>query len=109
MKIELKINPDAIMVLSALLSGVYASNPQIKLEKVIKCVLMDVYDKVQNKEKDLQRKQSLFDAKKKVTLSLKYSQAFYLSHFLMNLPAIENDFQKSQVIKLINLIDQKLC
>lgn len=109
MKIELKINPDSIVVLSQVLQGVYSSDAVTKIERVTKCILMDVYDKVSNKAKDLQRKQSLFDAKKKVTLSLKYSQAFYLSQFLLHLSSCENEYQKAQISKLINLLDQKLC
>lgn len=109
MKIELKTNPDGIITLKNVLQGVYNSEPQAKLEKVVKCVLMDVVDKIESKAKDLQRKQSLFDTKKKISLSLKYSQAFYLSQFLLNLPSVDNDFQKAQVIKIINFLDQKLC
>lgn len=109
MKIELKTNPDGIITLKTILQNVYSSEPHSKIEKVVKCVLMDVVDKVENKAKDLQRKHSLFDTKKKVTLTLKYSQAFYLSHFLLNLPEIENDFQRAQISKILTLIDQKLC
>lgn len=109
MKIELKINPDGIITLQSILQNVYSSEPHTKLEKVVKCVLMDVVDKVENKAKDLQRKHSLFDAKKKVTLSLKYSQAFYLVHFLLNLSPIENEFKKAQISKIISILDQKLC
>jgi len=109
MKIELKTNPDGIITLKNVLQGVYNSEPQTKLEKMVKCVLMDVVDKIESKAKDLQRKQSLFDTKKKISLSLKYSQAFYLAHFLLNLPSVDNDFQKAQVIKIINFLDQKLC
>lgn len=109
MKIELKTNPDGIITLKNVLQGVYNSEPQTKLEKVVKCVLMDVVDKIETKAKDLQRKQSLFDTKKKISLSLKYSQAFYLAHFLLHLPESENDFEKNQVHKLILQLDQKLC
>lgn len=109
MKIEIKLNPDNIVILNNVLSGVYSSNPSTKTGKITKCILMDVCDKIASKKKDLERKQTLFDSKKKVTLSLKYSQAFYLSHFLLNLPEFDNVFQDNQIQKIINLLDQKLC
>ena len=109
MKIELKTTPDGVITLKNVLQGVYNSEPQTKLEKMVKCVLMDVVDKIESKAKDLQRKQSLFDTKKKVSLILKYSQAFYLANFLLSLPESENDFEKNQVHQLINQLDQKLC
>jgi len=109
MKTELKINPDGIIVLSQLLSGVYTSQSFTTLEKVRKCILMDVYDKLTTKAKDLQRKQTLFDTKKKVTFSLKFSQAYYLLQFLNNIDLFDNEFQKVQIQKIINLLDQKLC
>lgn len=109
MKIELKLNPDGIIVLAQLLSGVYTTQSYTTLENVRKCVLMDVYDKLTTKAKDLQRKQSLFDSKKKVTLSLKFSQAYYLLQFLNNIDLFANEFKKIQIQKIINLLDQKLC
>lgn len=109
MKIELKINPDAVIVLSQKLAGVYIANPHTTVEKVVKCILMDVFDRVSAKAKDLQRKQSLFDSKKKVTLSLKFHQAYYLHKFLDKQDTFESQFQQIQVQKIINILDQKLC
>src|SRR5690554_965089 len=109
MKTELKLNTDAIIVLSKLLSGVYLGQPLTTLERVSKCVLMDVFDKVSAKAKDLQRKQSLFDSRKKVTLSLKFHQAYYLYEFIKDVEMFENDFQAAQIQKIFNLLDQKLC
>ena len=109
MKTELKLNPDAIIVLSQVLSGVYTANPIANYEKVMKCILMDVFDKVTAKAKELQRKQSLFDSKKKVTLSLKFHQAYYLYEFIKDIEMFDNDFQATQIRKIFNLLDQKLC
>ncbi len=109
MKIELKINTDAILELSQRLSGVYMASPNTTPEKVMKCVLMDVVDKVSAKAKELQRKQSLFDSKKKVTISLKFHQAYFLNEFLNKEVLFENEFQKVQVQKITNILDQKLC
>jgi len=109
MKIELKLNTDAIIVLSQKLAGVYIANPNTTPEKVMKCVLMDVFDKVSAKAKDLQRKQSLFDSRKKVTLSLKFHQAYYLYEFIKDIEMFETDFQAAQIQKIFNLLDQKLC
>lgn len=108
MKIELKLSTDGIIVLSQVLSSAYTANPIGNHEKVMKCVLMDVFDKVSTKAKSLQRKQSLFDTKKKVTLSLKFSQAYYLYHFIKDIEMYDNDFQAAQIQKVFNVLDQKL-
>lgn len=108
MKIELKLNSDAIIALSQKLSGVYIAYPLTTSEKVMKCVLMDVFDRVSTKAKGLQRKQSLFDSKKKVTLSLKFHQAYYLYEFIKGIEMFDTDFQATQIQKIINLLDQKL-
>jgi len=108
MKTELKLIPDNIILLSKLLSGAYTSQTFTLLEKVSKCNLMDVYDKVSAKAKELQRKQSLFDSKKKVTLSLKVSNAYYLYQFLINHYPVDNDYYKAQIEKIKNQLAERL-
>lgn len=107
MKIEIKTNSDGIMVLAQALSPVYHANPIDKIERVKQCILMDVVDKVTSKTKELKRKATLFDTKKKVKITLKYSQAYFLSEYLKEIEPT-NPYQRACIYKIEEQINTKL-
>lgn len=110
MKTELNLTPDNILVLDTVLSDICSSQPITTLEKVNKCILIDVFKIVNRKAGEQKIKQTaLFDKKKKVKLSFKISEAYYLLQFLNNIDLFNDTETKFHIQKIINLLDQKLC
>lgn len=110
MKIELKLLPEEIVVLSAALNTIYNSNADTRKQKTILSIGYDIADKFDSKAKSLQKKTTLFDAKKKVKMTLKHHEADVLEFILLDqikytdIPYIINIIQKT-----INTLNQKLA
>ena len=112
MKIELKLNNDALIACNSLIKGVYdsATYPDTEAGKLIKSICFDVADKLDSKCKSLVKKATLFETKKKYTITLKYHEAWGLNLALCQLIEPEtNEYKKVIIAKIINELNQKLA
>lgn len=111
MKIELKLTNDALIACNSLIKGVYdsATYPDSEAGKLIKSICFDVADKLDSKCKNLVKKASLFDSKKKHNFALKYHEAWGLSLALIQLNENEpNEYARIIIAKIITDLHQKL-
>ncbi|WP_435135768.1 hypothetical protein [Formosa sp. A9] len=110
MKIDLKLSNDALVAAHNILKQVY--NPSYPNEiqiKVYKSIGFELADKFEKKVKAQQKKASLFDQKKKISVTLKYYEAWALKAIATDLIyTCSNDYSKNLVQTLINVLDQKL-
>jgi chromosome condensin MukBEF complex kleisin-like MukF subunit len=111
MKIEVKITNDGLMSISALLMLLYGKKVTTNgQEKVLLSIGYDLADKFDSKAKQLVKKSSLFDTKKRHKITLKYHEAWALEIILIEfLPFHSNEFSKNEVQKVINQLNQKLA
>ena len=76
MKIELKLNNDSIIAVNELLSYIYdMERSNDKKVNVNLSIGYDLADKFDSKAKQLVKKATLFDTKKKHKITLKYHEA----------------------------------
>lgn len=111
MKIELKMNNDTLVSIHRLLENLYMLNLSvITQENVYKSIGFDLAEKFEKKLKTRIKNATLFDAKKKIKISLKTHEAWALKEIAVNLiTTIDAPFQQNQLQKLINTLDQKLA
>lgn len=107
MKIKINTNPTGIFTLHGILQSMEQVKPNNKGQKVLRCVLLDVADKIATKERDLRRKMGLFDGKKKIDVTLKYSQAYYLNQ-LLNGYICEGDLENAAIYHINSQLGSKL-
>ncbi|AUS06459.1 hypothetical protein [Pseudotamlana carrageenivorans] len=111
MKIELKLNNDALMAVNKLLQRTYELPVSVnKVENVYKSIGFDLADTFDKKVKTKIKKADLFDQKKLVKFTLKFHEVWALHRILIDLmPLCDNKFLANHVQNVINKLDQKLC
>ena len=109
MKIELKLTADQVFATAKLLEQVYYSEPADTNQKLMRSIAIDVADKYISKQHALHSKQSLFDAKKKHKITLKFHEAYALHSVIETLIHTVNDIYSATILKLIlATLNQKL-
>lgn len=109
MKIDLKISPDQLIATASILEGIDNPIALSSNEKMLLSIAYDLVDKFSQKSTKTKRKTDLFSTRKKVTVSLKFHEAWALEKILIERKAVlVNDFSKSMVQTVINLLNQKL-
>lgn len=111
MKIELKLNNDTIVAINELLSYVYdMEKSNDKKVNVYRSIGFDLADKFDSKAKQLVKKSTLFDAKKKHKITLKYYEAWALEIILRELFTMSDDhYNRFRVNLVIDNLNQKLA
>lgn len=111
MKIDLKLTSDEILYLddktTLTMSIRWTQLPKDKRNAY--SIMLDVLDKVSSKAKTIKRNQSLFDAKKKHKLSLKWHEADYLEQYIDVFYSYQEDaYSQNMARKIIAQLNQKL-
>ena len=109
MKIALKLNPDTAIIIAATIEAVYNSKALTRKEKSTLSIALDVAAKLDGKAVSVKAKQNLFDAKKKISISLKFHEADMLEMLLIQqMKGIEEIYIRQEIQKAINQLNQKL-
>lgn len=114
MKIEIKLKADQVNYLASVFESfgnvtVQTFVNQERSRKVIISICMELSDKFSDKFKAISRKSTLFDAKKKYKISLKYYEAHAISVYLRGVELNETDtYRKMTAIHLLTQLDQHL-
>ncbi|WP_306353689.1 hypothetical protein [Flavobacterium sp. '19STA2R22 D10 B1'] len=111
MKVELTLTNDSILAVNELLSHVYnMEKSNDKQENVYRSIGFELADKFDSKAKELIKKSSLFNVKKKYKFSLKYYEAWALEIILKELFSYTNNhYTRLQVNLIIDRLNQKLA
>lgn len=109
MKIELKISPDQLLATASVLEDIDTVRAATIHGKLMLSIAYDLKDKICSKSSKTKRRPDVFSKGKKVSVSLKYYEAWALEKILIERKAVlQNDFNKSMVQTVINLLNQKL-
>jgi hypothetical protein len=112
MKIELKLKADEINYLDCKTVLTMAINPNelLKDKRSAYSIMLDVSDKIQAKAKTINRKTTLFDAKKTHKISLKWHEAETLEQYIDVFSTYQDDnYNKNIARKIIAQLNQKLA
>jgi hypothetical protein len=112
MKIELKLTADEIIYCESKTNLTLGMCPNdVGRDKwPAMSIMLDVGDKVMSKAKQLNRKQSLFDSKKKHKISFKFHEAHTLHDYLSAFTEKETDPYKQNLARnIITQLNQKLA
>lgn len=111
MKIELKLTTDALLACNKLLHNVYETSAQTSKEsRITLSIAYDVAEKIGTKARNVIKKQSLFDCKKKHKITFKYHEAWALEQIIRNMiDTFNNVYQSSLLINIADTINQKLA
>ena len=110
MKIILQISNDGLMAVDSVLQQMYSPNlPLTEMQKVYKSIGFDLADLFEKKRKIQIKKASLFTAKKKVKISLKYFEAWALKALLIDLiDLMQSAYHKQCAQNVLYKLDEKL-
>ena len=110
MKINLSLAPENAIIIAATIEAVYNSKAFTRREKSTLSIAYDVAAKLDGKAVHLKAKMNLFDAKKKIKISLKFHEADMLELLLIQqLRSIQDEYIRGQIQKTINDLNQKLA
>ena len=110
MKIALKLNPDTAIIVAATIEAVYNSKALTRREKSTLSIALDVASKLDTKAINVKAKRNLFDAKKKISISLKFHEADMLEMLLIQqMKGVEQPYIRQEIQKAINQLNQKLA
>ena len=110
MKILLKLNPETALIVAATIEAVYNSKALTRREKSTLSIALDVATKIDGKAVAIKAKQNLFDAKKKITISLKFHEADMLELLLLQqIESVQDAYIRLEIQKAINILNQKLA
>lgn len=111
MKIELRINNDALMAVNELLKKIYDLPISVDpIENVYRGIGFDLSDMFDKKARSKVKKANLFDQKKLIKFTLKFQEGWALHKLLINLkPYGENEFIRHQIQTVIDKLDPKVC
>lgn len=110
MNIDLKLSPETIIILNEALQPIYNTKSSNRREKCALSIALDVVVKIESKAKSLKSKMNLFDAKKKVKISLKPHEADVLEIILIQqIKDCNVVYIKHQIQKIIDMLNQKLA
>lgn len=110
MKTKLKFSVDEIVAISTVLNLIYeipfnALNQETKIFFSVGYSLSDTFEK---KRRELIKKLDLLNSHKKVSITLKYHEAWGLKNILIDqIHLAKNDYQKTNIQKSINQLDSK--
>lgn len=111
MKIELKLTADEIMYCENKTNLTLAMSPtDVGRDKwPTMSIMLDVCDKVTAKAKQLNRKQELFDSKKKHKITFKFHEAYTLHDYMEAFTENETDpYRQNLARKILAQLNQKL-
>ena len=109
MKIALKLNPDTAIIIAATIEAVYNSKALTRKEKSTLSIALDVASKLDAKAINVKAKRNLFDAKKKISITLKFHEADMLEMLLIQqMQGVEQPYIRQEIQKAINQLNQKL-
>jgi hypothetical protein len=111
MKVSLKTTVEKLAVINSIAQGVYNCTPTLDImENVTRSIAFDVADKLSAKWKSVVKKSNnLFQYRAKLSIALKYHEAWALRDILRDLIVnCETDFQRQTVQKTINDLDKSL-
>lgn len=110
MKIVLKLNPETALIVAATIEAVYNSNALTRREKSTLSIALDVAAKIDGKAISIKAKRNLFDAKKKISISLKFHEADMLELLLLQqIESVQETYIRQEIQKAINILNQKLA
>lgn len=110
MRIEIRLSPETIIIIGATLQSVYNSKAHTRRHKSTLSIALEVASKLDSKVASLKGKMTLFDAKKKIKVSLKFYEADMLELLLIDqLKHVEDIFIRQQIQTTIDLLNQKLA
>ena len=110
MKILLKLNPETALIVASTIEAVYNSKALTRREKSTLSIAIDVATKIDGKAVSIKAKQNLFDAKKKISITLKFHEADMLELILMEqIKGVQEPYIRLQIQKAINILNQKLA
>lgn len=110
MKIDLKLTPENALIIAATIEAVYNSKALTRREKSTLSIALDVAAKLDGKAVHLKAKQNLFDAKKKIKISLKFHEADMLELLLIQqMKGVQDSYIRQEIQKTINDLNQKLA
>jgi uncharacterized protein YfcZ (UPF0381/DUF406 family) len=110
MKVEIRLAPETIIIISATLQSVYNSKAHTRKHKSTLSIAIEVAAKLESKVSDLKQKMTLFDAKKKIKVSFKFYEADMLELLLIDqMEHIEEPYIRQQIQTTIDLLNQKLA
>lgn len=110
MKIDLKLNPETALIVAATIEAVYNSIALTRREKSTLSIALDVAAKLDGKAIGIKAKRNLFDAKKKISISLKFHEADMLELLLLQqIESVQETYIRQEIQKAINILNQKLA
>ena len=110
MKVELKLTPENFLIIGATLQPVYNSKAHTRREKSTVSIALDVVSRFDSKISSIKGKLSLFDAKKRVKITLKHHEGDMLELLLLDqIKFIEETYVRQQVQSTIDQLNQKLA
>lgn len=109
MKIELSLSPENALIIAATIDAVYNTTGFTRREKSTLSIALDLVAKLDCKAIQLKAKRNLFDAKKKIKISLKYHEADILELLLIQqMKSVQDAYFRQEIQKTINILNQKL-
>ena len=109
MKIDLKFNPETALIIAATIEAVYNTKAFTRRHKATLSIALDVAAKLDGKAVHIKAKMNLFDAKKKIKISLKYHEADILELLLIQqMKSVQDAYFRQEIQKTINILNQKL-
>lgn len=110
MKIDLKLSPENAIIIAATIEAVYNSKAFTRRDKSTLSIALDVAAKLDGKAVAIKGKRNLFDAKKKIKVTLKFHEADMLELLLIQqMQGVEDTYIRGQIQKTINDLNQKLA
>lgn len=110
MKIDLRLTPENAIIIAATIEAVYNTTALTRRNKATLSIALDVAAKVDGKAVALKAKRNLFDAKKKIKITLKFHEADMLELLLIQqLEGVTDAYIRQQIQKTINDLNQKLA
>lgn len=110
MKIDLRLTPENAILIAATIEAVYNSKAFTRREKSTLSIALDVAAKLDGKAVHLKAKMNLFDAKKKIKVSLKFHEADMLELLLIQqIKDVQEPYIRMEIQKTINDLNQKLA
>ncbi len=109
MTIKFETTPDAISAVNEMLNDIIKA-PALNIDsKVAKSVAYDISDKFSSRQKAINKKADLFQAKKKYGITLKFHEAYALQQILLHaINDVDNDMTKNELNKVKDTINQKM-
>lgn len=110
MKIELKLTPEATIIIAATLQSVYNTKAHTRRHKSTLSIALEVTSKLDSKAATLKVKRTLFDEKDKIKISLKFYEADMLELLLLDqIKHVEDIYIRQQIQNTVNQLNQKLA